>query len=138
MRDETIEVGAQHVEMEMGGRRRVEVIRGVERRRRWSNDEKARITSESFRPGASVSDVARRHGMSLGLLHHWRRAVRREAGDGLQTFVPLLPAEGPGDAPVTQKLSGEIEIEFCGARIRVSGPVDGASLNIVLAAVRTA
>ena len=96
MRDETIEVGAQHVEMEMGGRGRVEVIRGVERRRRWSNDEKARITSESFRPGASVSDVARRHGMSLGLLHHWRRAVRREAGDGLQTFVPLLPAEGPG------------------------------------------
>ncbi|MCW6511778.1 transposase, partial [Hyphomicrobiales bacterium BP6-180914] len=30
-------------------------------------------------PGANVADVARRHGMSLGLLHHWRRLAREAA-----------------------------------------------------------
>lgn len=38
--------------------------------RRWDPREKARITSESFEPGANISAVARRHGVSLGLLHY--------------------------------------------------------------------
>jgi transposase len=42
--------------------RRVEVISGTGRRRRWSTDDKACILVESAMPGANVSDVARRHG----------------------------------------------------------------------------
>lgn len=37
--------------------------------RRWDAREKAKITAESFAPGANVSAVSRRHYMSLGLLH---------------------------------------------------------------------
>jgi transposase len=37
---------------------------GPVRRRRWSDEVKARIVAESFAPGAVVSDVARRHGLS--------------------------------------------------------------------------
>ncbi len=48
--------------------RRVEVITGCERRRRWAPEEKTRITAESLEAGANVAAVARRHGVSIGLL----------------------------------------------------------------------
>lgn len=44
--------------------RRIELITGTGRRRRWSADDKARIVVESLKPGANVSEVARRHGLS--------------------------------------------------------------------------
>ncbi len=118
---------------------RVEVIRAGERRRRWSRDEKAQITSESFMPGASVSDVARRHGMSLGLLHHWRRLARQSVDEVRQSFVPILQAEAPSTGQEERRPDvGVIEIEFCGASIRLRGGVDRAALASVLAAVRRA
>ena len=43
-------------------------VLGVERRRRWSRDEKARIVEETLAPGAVVSEVARRHGVAQRLL----------------------------------------------------------------------
>jgi deazaflavin-dependent oxidoreductase (nitroreductase family) len=39
---------------------RVKVITGVERHRRWSDEQKRAIVAESFAPGAVVSEVARR------------------------------------------------------------------------------
>jgi len=53
--------------------RRIELITGTGRRRRWSDDDKARIVVESLRPGANVSEVARRHGLSPQQLFGWRR-----------------------------------------------------------------
>jgi transposase-like protein/transposase InsO family protein len=41
---------------------RVEVLGGVERRRRWSHDDKTRIIEETLAPGAKVTEVARRNG----------------------------------------------------------------------------
>ncbi|MBB4200841.1 transposase-like protein [Rhodoblastus sphagnicola] len=49
--------------------RGIELISGTTRRRRWSEDERARILAESFEPGANISAVARRHGVHGGLLH---------------------------------------------------------------------
>ena len=37
---------------------RVEVLGGLERRRRWSHDDKARIVEETLAPGAKVTEVA--------------------------------------------------------------------------------
>jgi transposase len=143
MDDEGFGQGGERVappmHLEMVNRQRVEVISGVARRRRWSPAEKAQITRESFAPGASVSDVARRHGMSLGLLHHWRRAVRRGADEVAQSFVPVLPAEESDLTGSTARPGeGMIEIAFFGASIRLRGPVDGSALRTVLAAVRGA
>ncbi len=42
----------------------MEIITGVERRRRWRCEEKLRIVAEAGRPGASFNDVARRHEVS--------------------------------------------------------------------------
>jgi transposase len=70
--------------------RRIEVITGGgERRRRWSDDEKARAVEESLAPGAVVSEVARRHGVTPQQLFSWRRAARRMAA--ASDAVPFAP-----------------------------------------------
>ena len=46
---------------EDGAYRRVELITGQRRRRRWTAEEKARIVAESFEEGANISEIARRH-----------------------------------------------------------------------------
>ena len=44
--------------------RRLEVITGTGRRRRFSEDDKARVVEETLAPGAVVSRVARRYGLT--------------------------------------------------------------------------
>ena len=53
--------------------RRLEVITGTGRRRRFSDGDKGRIIEETLAPGAVVSEVARRHGLSPQQLFGWRR-----------------------------------------------------------------
>jgi hypothetical protein len=55
---------------------RVEVLGGLERRRRWSQDDKARIVEETLAPGAKVTKVARRNGVAASLVFTWRRQAR--------------------------------------------------------------
>ena len=55
---------------------RVEVLGGVERRRRWSHDDKMRMIEETLAPGAVVTEIARRHGIATSLLFTWRRRAR--------------------------------------------------------------
>jgi transposase len=121
----------------VGRYRRVEIITGTERRRRWLAEDKARITAESFAPGVTVSEVARRHGLSLGLLHDWRRRARKSGHIAEHQFVPITVSSEAAESMLQHLPTGTIEIELEGARIRVSGPVDAAALRTVLAAIRT-
>ena len=73
--------------------RRIELITGTGRRRRWSRDDKARIVEESLQPGATVSEVARRNGLSPQQLFAWRRAAHALFNDGADT-APCDRAEG--------------------------------------------
>ena len=52
--------------------RRVGVLMGPDRRRRWSADEKSRIVAESLVPGAVVSQVARRWQVCRQQIFAWR------------------------------------------------------------------
>jgi transposase len=126
--------GAQHVYVGGSGGRRVEVISGVDRRRRWGREEKSRIIGESFGEGVNVSEVARRNGVSIGLLHHWRRAARSRAGALEQSFVPLLPIGGEERAALAA--APLIEIDMDAGRVRVMGAVDPAMLRAVIASMR--
>ena len=49
---------------------------GRVRRRRWSDEVKAQIVTESLAPGAMVAEVARRHGLTPQHLSAWRKAAR--------------------------------------------------------------
>ena len=136
-----------------GTYRRIELITGDAKRRIWTAEEKAQILAESFRPGAKVSDVARRHGMNRGLLWTWRHQARKRGLGGEQTFVPVRiveesaapPAVTVGPCAVSASAAavvpdgmkagspaGAIEIEIGGARVRISGAVDPAILRQVL------
>ena len=64
---------------EGGVYRRVEVITGRRRRHNWTREEKTRIVAESLDPDANISEIARRHGVSRGLLSVWRRQARELA-----------------------------------------------------------
>ena len=55
--------------------RRVEIITGTARRRRWSTQDKLRMIEETLLPGESISAVARRHGVVPNLLYRWRRLM---------------------------------------------------------------
>src|SRR5271166_4718247 len=79
---------------------RVEVITGLRRRRDWSDAEKARILAESADPEVNISEVARRNGVSRGLLNVWRRKARLATIEG-PPFVQIRlddGAEAPPDA----------------------------------------
>src|SRR5918998_1514289 len=90
--------------------RRLEVITGVGGRRRWSADEKARILEEAMAPGAVVSEVARRNGMSPQHLFTWLRQARREAGDHPLAFTPVVVA--PDTPQPTSVACREVVIEI--------------------------
>lgn len=132
----------QHSAQGPGGRaglRRVEVITGLDRRRRWPPELKAEIIAESFAPGVNVSRLARLHGLSLGLLHQWRRAARDRNDTAPLSFVPVVTTQAPpserGNGAASQA-AGLIEIEVGGAVVRVRGPVDGRALQTVFGALR--
>ena len=82
----------------------MEIITGVERRRRWRCEEKLRIVAEVERPGASFAAVARRHEVSRGLLWKWRRQVRAGvlAPEPMPTFVPVQVS---ADVPSPDRLA---------------------------------
>ncbi len=123
---------------------KAEILVGPERRRRWSADEKARIVAEAAAPGAQVAEIARRHGLSRGLLYTWRRAALQERGDAtLPELVPavVVPANGMARpaAAGTAHESGVIEIALAeGVRVTVHGRVDAKGLRAVLTALRRA
>lgn len=50
----------------------ITVFSGPERRRRWNDEQRLQILTEAFAPGASPTDVARRHEISTGQLYTWR------------------------------------------------------------------
>ena len=122
---------------------RVEVITGWRRRRDWSDEEKARILAESADPEVNISEVARRNGVSRGLLNVWRRKARLTSSEGPQ-FVQLrldaaVEARPDGtDLPRVVACPAErIEVTIAGATVRVPRGVDATTLERVLAAVRS-
>src|ERR1700759_3568229 len=83
--------------------RRVEVLTGPARRRRWSAEEKARIVEETLAPGARVSEVARRWQICSQQVFTWRRAAYRAGSTApiVPDFVPIT-AEAPPSASVAR------------------------------------
>src|SRR3712207_1993891 len=89
------------------GFRRIEVITGVGRRRRWTDEEKAWIVAESLDPTTTVSAVARRYGLHASQLFVWRQQLAAPVVHEAPAFVPVVVAE---DSTVPAEAPGRIEI----------------------------
>jgi transposase len=126
------------------------VITGAGRRRRFSEDDKARIIEETLVPGAVVSDVARRHGLSPQQLFTWRREARcrpmTPAPEVAPVFVPAVVNESSRkDVRKAAKRVGRrrgrqsngiIEVEIDGVTIRVGGGADAKTVAAVIRALK--
>jgi transposase len=119
--------------------RRIEVITGVGGRRRWTVDEKVRIVAETLDPGAVVSVIARRHGLSPQQLFAWRREARKRtvrSADLLPGFVPAvvdLPEPPTAKRSRRSAAAAAIELEIAGVTVRVG---HGARTSTVAAVIR--
>ena len=69
-----------------------EILEGVERRRRWSPEEKLRIVEETDEPGRSVSLVARRYGLAPNQLFKWKRLIRQGGLSAVSADEAVVPA----------------------------------------------
>ena len=115
------------------GFRRLEVITGIGRRRRWTDEEKAWIVAESLDPATTVSAVARRYGLHASQLFVWRQRLAAPAAREALEFVPVLVAE---DSAAPAAMAGRMEIALGPAVVRVGADVDVAVLRRVLEVVR--
>jgi transposase len=128
--------------------RRLEVFTGAGRRRKWSDEDKARIVAEIVSSGDSVCSVARRHGLSPQQLFGWRRQLREAAGDhsGEVQFVPaVVDAEVAASAVDRERKAsrckaradaGIIEIEVDGITIRAGRGADTTMIASIVRALK--
>ena len=128
---------------------RGEVLGRVERRRRWSGEEKLAVVMASLEPDAVVSDVARRFDVTRQQVYDWRRAARR--GDlgvpaGVMGFVEVVSGAA-GDAPVMETEStlaalssmATVEIVLVGGRVlRAPAGLPSSELRRLIGAVEGA
>jgi transposase len=124
----------------------IELITRNEPRRRWSIEQKQAIAAESLAPGASPTAVARRYGISSGLLYAWRKALLavqpcamarfarvevtaagRRAGSAVPA-APLLPA------PQAPEMIEIVLVD--GTTLRASARIDPRTLRGLLSALR--
>src|SRR5260370_14087477 len=97
---------------------RLEVVE-TGRRRRWADDEKLRIVTESFQAPRAISSTARRHGISRSLLMTWRRAFGPEpiSPQGEQSgFARVVLAAAVEPAVAAPPTSGRMVIVVGGDR----------------------
>ncbi|MFM7607300.1 MAG: IS66-like element accessory protein TnpA [Alphaproteobacteria bacterium] len=88
----------------MGVMMGLEIISGVERRRRWSVADKLRIVAEADEPSATVAEVARRHEISRSILWAWRKQARAgvlATPDRLDFLPVVIDAATAVDAAIT-------------------------------------
>lgn len=134
---------------------RVEFITRGDRRRVWAVEQKRGIALESMDPSTTPTDVARRYGITSGLLYTWRRQMMEgQLGSAPQPVsgfarvdlvagAPRLAVSAPArpdpdpqpSAPPAQPppCAGLIEIALpSGVSVRVGASVDGAALRRVL------
>ncbi len=135
--------------------RGAEVLGRIERRRRFSVEQKLAVLAEATAPGANLSVIARRHGLLPTQLYKWRRlaelgVIGVPGASELPSFVAVeitkevsaLPVPVAADKPAEindvprrrrRKKAGFIEIELAGGRrVRVDRDVDAAALGRVL------
>jgi transposase len=127
-----------------------EIISRVERRRKWTPEQKVKILTEVLK-GASVSAVADRSGISRSQLYTWKKLAQRGDMPGISLteqaksrFAPVrIEAAPPFPAPAVaappahlQRRPGAIEIALTNGRIvRADAGIEPVRLARLVAAL---
>ena len=77
---------------------RVEVVTSVQRRRRWTPEQKLEIVKQTNEPGSSVSMVSRQFGISAAQLFQWRKAYLQGSLMAVGANESVVPASELQDA----------------------------------------
>ena len=115
---------------------RMEIISGVERRRRWSKAAKLEILAEADQPGVRIGDVARRHDIYPAQIRVWRRVL--SPFDAPSSFIPVKLLD---EEALEQPLSSEarrvfIEIVLRNGRVlKVPSDIERNTLASFIACV---
>lgn len=123
---------------------RLEVIEGPTGRRRRTKAERARIAAESLVPGASVTDVARRHGTTRWQVYDWRKKLRTgqlvvpESVVALPMFAELVVEGAAAEMPAETEVTAGVEIVVGDVVIRVGADAEEVLLTRSIRAARAA
>jgi len=116
---------------------RMTLITGDERRRRWSEEDRARILAEIEAPGAVVAEVARRADICTSLIYKWRRAARKSASAGASGFAPVVIEASPSQRAASAGERDVIVVEVKDARVRIGASAPSALIAATLNALRS-
>lgn len=112
----------------------------VRSRRRWTIEEKRRITQETFLAGSSVARIAQRYALNANQIFQWRKKYR-EGRLGSRAASKLLPVtitdDGLAEAEEVAGLAsraplGAIEIFLPKGKVHVTGRVDLVGLRTAI------
>ncbi|MCU9850653.1 transposase [Defluviimonas sp. WL0024] len=119
-------------------------VLGVERRRRWSDEEKLAILARVGIAGRTVSDVAREEDLTRQHIYQWRRELRRKGMWPRSEEAVFLPVDlSPVPEPEVRAAAGPsvstLEIVLRnGRRLLCNGPVEDCHLARLIRLVETA
>lgn len=85
----------------------IEVITSVERRRRWSREDKERLVAACLEPGAVLSEIARAAGIHVSQLFRWRKELCQIEEPRVEAANKLVPVTVSEVAPPTQSSISE-------------------------------
>lgn len=118
-------------------------VLGVERRRRWSDEEKLGILSEVGVFGASVTQVAQRHEITRSQIYGWRRDLKKKglwSPDRGAVFLPVgFGALSESASSPASPRSIPVELRLGNGRcLRFDSSMDGEALTRLIRAVEGA
>jgi len=116
---------------------RMTLFTGGERRRRWSDEERARILAAADEPGAVVAEVARRADICTSLVYKWRREARAGASESGFTQLVVENSQELPAAAVNESDGGAILVEMKNARVRIGMNAPSALIAATLKALRS-
>ena len=105
-------------------------------RRRFSEAFKRDIVAQCMQPNASVSAIALANGLNTNQVLKWRRMALDGEHESSSTMLPVT-VEDISSMPVVPALrhEGAVEIRLERGTIRLTGPIDIAILNALMASL---
>ena len=127
-----------------GGVSRPEMMEEPTGRERRTKAERVRIAAESFGPGTSVTEVARRHGATRWQVYDWRQKLRDrqlvvpDSVAALPMFAELVVEGAAAEMPAETEAGTGVEIVVGDVVIRVGADTDAVLLTRSIRAARAA